>query len=63
MQLANSITSSPWENINNFQYFPQYLSMLAVAYEKTLELSKDLRSVGCGDLDVEGTYYKVLKIN
>ncbi|XP_057788156.1 exocyst complex component SEC10b-like [Salvia miltiorrhiza] len=31
-----------------------YLRMLAVSYEKTLELSKDLRSVGCGDLDVEG---------
>ncbi|KAH6833186.1 exocyst complex component sec10 [Perilla frutescens var. hirtella] len=31
-----------------------YLRMLAVAYEKTLELSKDLRNVGCGDLDVEG---------
>ncbi|CAI9095527.1 OLC1v1031508C2 [Oldenlandia corymbosa var. corymbosa] len=31
-----------------------YLRMLAVAYEKTRELSKDLRAVGCGDLDVEG---------
>ncbi|KAL1534517.1 Exocyst complex component 5 [Salvia divinorum] len=31
-----------------------YLRMLAVSYEKTLELSKDLHSVGCGDLDVEG---------
>lgn len=28
--------------------------MLAVAYEKTQELARDLRSVGCGDLDVEG---------
>lgn len=44
------------KNINHPQYYPQYLRMLAVAYEKTLELSKDLRSVGCGDLDVEGTY-------
>ncbi|KAI3412209.1 uncharacterized protein J3R85_017578 [Psidium guajava] len=31
-----------------------YLRMLAVAYEKTQELARDLRSVGCGDLDVEG---------
>ena len=28
--------------------------MLAVAYEKTRELARDLRAVGCGDLDVEG---------
>lgn len=33
----------------------QYLRMLAVGYEKTQELAKDLRSVGCGDLDIEGT--------
>ncbi|XP_073263362.1 exocyst complex component SEC10b isoform X2 [Populus alba] len=32
----------------------QYLRMLAVAYEKTQELARDLRAVGCGDLDVEG---------
>ncbi|XP_078436856.1 exocyst complex component sec10 [Wolffia australiana] len=31
-----------------------YLRLLIVAYEKTLELAKDLRSVGCGDLDAEG---------
>ncbi|KZV56979.1 hypothetical protein F511_27937 [Dorcoceras hygrometricum] len=31
-----------------------YLRMLAVAYEKTQDLSRDLHSVGCGDLDVEG---------
>ncbi|KAL9279248.1 Exocyst complex component SEC10b [Arabidopsis thaliana] len=31
-----------------------YLRMLAVAYERTQELAKDLRAVGCGDLDVEG---------
>lgn len=31
-----------------------YLRLLAVAYEKTQEFDKDLRSVGCGDLDVEG---------
>ncbi|CAA7394210.1 unnamed protein product [Spirodela intermedia] len=31
-----------------------YLRLLAVAYEKTYELAKELRSVGCGDLDVEG---------
>ncbi|GKB85164.1 exocyst complex component SEC10-like protein, partial [Tanacetum coccineum] len=31
-----------------------YLRMLAVGYERTQELAKDLRSVGCGDLDVEG---------
>ncbi|KAI3441763.1 WRKY domain-containing protein [Psidium guajava] len=31
-----------------------YLRMLAVAYEKTQELARGLRSVGCGDLDVEG---------
>ncbi|XP_010261379.1 PREDICTED: exocyst complex component SEC10-like [Nelumbo nucifera] len=30
-----------------------YLRMLAVAYEKTQELARDLRAVGCGDLDVE----------
>ncbi|KAI4364714.1 hypothetical protein MLD38_020769 [Melastoma candidum] len=30
-----------------------YLRMLAVAYEKTKELARDLRAVGCGDLDVE----------
>ncbi|XP_059650898.1 exocyst complex component SEC10b-like [Cornus florida] len=31
-----------------------YLKALAVAYEKTQELARDLRAVGCGDLDVEG---------
>ncbi|CAA3006277.1 exocyst complex component SEC10b isoform X1 [Olea europaea var. sylvestris] len=31
-----------------------YLRMLAVGYEKTQELARDLRGVGCGDLDVEG---------
>ncbi|XP_069147582.1 exocyst complex component SEC10b-like [Solanum lycopersicum] len=31
-----------------------YLRLLAVAYEKTQEFDKELRSVGCGDLDVEG---------
>ncbi|KAJ8541785.1 hypothetical protein K7X08_002601 [Anisodus acutangulus] len=31
-----------------------YLRLLAVAYEKTQEFAKDLRGVGCGDLDVEG---------
>ncbi|XP_004510573.1 exocyst complex component SEC10b [Cicer arietinum] len=31
-----------------------YLRMLAVAYEKTQEVARDLRVVGCGDLDVEG---------
>ncbi|KAJ8435918.1 hypothetical protein Cgig2_013265 [Carnegiea gigantea] len=31
-----------------------YLRMLAVAYERTQELARDLRAVGCGDLDVEG---------
>ncbi|KAI4369865.1 hypothetical protein MLD38_018263 [Melastoma candidum] len=31
-----------------------YLRMFAVAYEKTKELARDLRAVGCGDLDVEG---------
>ncbi|GAB4849653.1 Exocyst complex component 5 [Ancistrocladus abbreviatus] len=31
-----------------------YLRMLAVAYEKTQELARDLRTVGCGDLDVDG---------
>ncbi|KAF8118171.1 hypothetical protein N665_0006s0164 [Sinapis alba] len=30
-----------------------YLRMFAVAYERTQELAKDLRAVGCGDLDVE----------
>ncbi|GLJ08267.1 hypothetical protein SUGI_0085180 [Cryptomeria japonica] len=31
-----------------------YLRILAVAYEKTRELAKELRALGCGDLDVEG---------
>ncbi|KAL6502468.1 Exocyst complex component 5 [Orobanche hederae] len=31
-----------------------YLRMLAVAYEKTQDLAKDLHTVGCGDLDAEG---------
>ncbi|KAL5796110.1 hypothetical protein ACOSQ2_000930 [Xanthoceras sorbifolium] len=31
-----------------------YLRMLAVAYEKTQELARDLRAVGCGELDIEG---------
>lgn len=31
-----------------------YLRMLAVSYEKTQEIARDLRTVGCGDLDVEG---------
>lgn len=31
-----------------------YLRLLAVAYEKTQDLAKDLRGVGCGDLDLEG---------
>ncbi|XP_043714993.1 exocyst complex component SEC10b-like isoform X2 [Telopea speciosissima] len=31
-----------------------YLRMLAVAYEKTQKLARDLRAVGCGDLDIEG---------
>lgn len=32
----------------------QYLRVLAVAYEKTQELAKDLQALGCGELDVEG---------
>ncbi|XP_073007870.1 exocyst complex component 5-like [Typha latifolia] len=31
-----------------------YLRILSVAYDKTEELAKELRSVGCGDLDLEG---------
>jgi len=31
-----------------------YLRVLAVTYEKTREFSKDLRTLGCGDLDIEG---------
>ncbi|XP_044493678.1 exocyst complex component SEC10b-like [Mangifera indica] len=31
-----------------------YLRMLAIAYEKTQDLARDLRAVGCGDLDIEG---------
>ncbi|KAK4266905.1 hypothetical protein QN277_023765 [Acacia crassicarpa] len=31
-----------------------YLRILAVTYEKTQELARDLQAVGCGDLDVEG---------
>lgn len=34
--------------------YQQYLRMLAGAYEKTQELAKELHSIGCGDLDVEG---------
>lgn len=37
-----------------FELRLQYLRMLAVAYEKTQELARDLRAVGCGDLDIEG---------
>nr|GMD83219.1 exocyst complex component SEC10-like isoform X1 [Ipomoea batatas] len=36
-----------------------YLILLAVAYEKTQELARDLHGVGCGDLDVEGTYLRI----
>uniref|UniRef100_A0A0E0FAR5 Exocyst complex component Sec10 n=1 Tax=Oryza meridionalis TaxID=40149 RepID=A0A0E0FAR5_9ORYZ len=32
----------------------QYLRVLAVAYDKTKELAKELQSIGCGDLDIEG---------
>ncbi|CAD6270198.1 unnamed protein product [Miscanthus lutarioriparius] len=32
----------------------QYLRILAVAYDRTKELAKDLQSIGCGDLDIEG---------
>lgn len=32
----------------------KYLRILAVAYDKTKELAKDLQSIGCGDLDIEG---------
>ncbi|KAI3701263.1 hypothetical protein L2E82_45914 [Cichorium intybus] len=31
-----------------------YLRILAVGYERTQELARNLRNVGCGDLDVEG---------
>ncbi|CAI9277973.1 unnamed protein product [Lactuca saligna] len=31
-----------------------YLRILSVGYERTQELARDLRNVGCGDLDVEG---------
>nr|CAD1824490.1 unnamed protein product [Ananas comosus var. bracteatus] len=31
-----------------------YLRIFAVAYGKTQELAKELRSVGCGELDIEG---------
>ncbi|WVZ89663.1 hypothetical protein U9M48_036037 [Paspalum notatum var. saurae] len=32
----------------------KYLRILAVAYNKTKELAKDLQAIGCGDLDIEG---------
>ncbi|TVU51539.1 hypothetical protein EJB05_02974, partial [Eragrostis curvula] len=32
----------------------QYLRVLAVAYDKTKVLAKELQSIGCGDLDIEG---------
>ncbi|KAG4921334.1 hypothetical protein JHK85_050937 [Glycine max] len=44
-----------WD-LNNSHYIYvglQYLRMLAVAYEKTQELARDLQVVGCGDLDVD----------
>ena len=31
-----------------------------MAYEKTQELARDLRAVGCGDLDVEGNEFNML---
>lgn len=34
----------------------QYLRIFAVAYGKTQELAKELRSVGCGELDIEGIW-------
>lgn len=37
----------------------QYLRILAVAYEKTEDLARQLRAVGCGDLDVEGNWFKI----
>ncbi|XP_068659031.1 exocyst complex component SEC10b-like isoform X1 [Aristolochia californica] len=40
-----------------------YLRGLAVAYEKTQELAKDLRAVGCGDLDVEGVTESLFSIH
>ncbi|KAF7139382.1 hypothetical protein RHSIM_Rhsim07G0010700 [Rhododendron simsii] len=40
-----------------------YLRMLAVAYEKTEELARDLRAVGCGDLDVEGVLVNELLLH
>lgn len=36
--------------------------MLAVAYEKTQDLARDLRAMGCGDLDIEGNEL-IIKIN
>ena len=43
-----------WSRVIVLSMYFQYLRMLAVAYEKTQELARDLRAVGCGDLDVEG---------
>ncbi|XP_068667881.1 exocyst complex component SEC10b-like [Aristolochia californica] len=40
-----------------------YLRVLAVAYEKTQELAKDLRAVGCGDLDVEGVTESLFSVH
>ena len=36
-----------------------------MAYEKTQELARDLRVVGCGDLDVEGrnTFHHLIVAN
>jgi hypothetical protein len=34
-----------------------YLRVLAVAYDKTKELAKELQSISCGDLDIEGILY------
>ncbi|KAG9442843.1 hypothetical protein H6P81_018697 [Aristolochia fimbriata] len=40
-----------------------YLRVLAVAYEKTQDLAKDLRAVGCGDLDVEGVAESLFSVH
>ncbi|RZB46756.1 Exocyst complex component SEC10b [Glycine soja] len=39
------------------------LGMLAMAYEKTQELARDLQAVGCGDLDVDGVILRLLALN
>ncbi|XP_073013619.1 exocyst complex component 5-like isoform X1 [Typha latifolia] len=54
--ILDKLLVRPSLNIPPIQYggLLQYLRILALTYGKTQELAKELRSVGCGNLDVEG---------